>query len=148
MTVVTPILDGSMFRSVSVAAVHGRLADLLRDPSGRAGWWVEVCRQLDDLADAVDRSPGDMVDSPGFTEQIRADAPHLMSRWVRLAAERDRLAAAVAEVRLLAGRYAGDPAHVATMSHAIRELLTRVRRLQERTTDVLLDAYERDIGGE
>ena len=34
------------------------------------------------------------------------------------------------------------------MSTAIRDLLTQVRRYQERTTDGLLDAYQRDLGGD
>jgi hypothetical protein len=109
---------------------------------------VEVTRQLDDLAESVLSTPGDLIDAVGFTEQLREDAPHLMGRWQRLAGERDGLYAAVIEVRLLASRSAGDPTAVFGVNRAIREMLVRVRRFQERTTEVLLDAYERDMGGE
>ena len=125
-----------------------RLQDLARDHLGRAGWWVEVTRQLDSLAEAVRDVPGEMIDVRGITEQIRSDAPHLMGRWQRLAVEQDSLVQAVSEVRLLAGRSAGDPGAVGAVSSAIRDVLGRIRRYEERTTDVLLDAYERDMGGE
>ena len=125
-----------------------RLQDLARDHLGRAGWWVEVTRQLDSLAEAVRDVPGEMIDLRGLTEQIRSDAPHLMGRWQRLAGEQDSLVEAVTEVRMLAGRSAGDPTAAEMVSAAIQDLLARIRRFQERTTDVLLDAYERDMGGE
>ena len=125
-----------------------RLQDLARDHLGRAGWWVEVTRQLDSLAEAVRDVPGEMIDLRGLTEQIRSDAPHLMGRWQRLAGEQDSLVEAVTEVRMLAGQSAGDPTAVEMVSAAIQDLLARIRRFQERTTDVLLDAYERDMGGE
>jgi hypothetical protein len=141
MTAITPDM-------VSGSSVQRRLGELLQEDWGRAGWWVEITRRLDDLAESVRTAPGDLADVPGFTEQIRADAPHLMSRWQRLAGERDGLYDAVTQVRLLAGRNAGDPGAVPVVSRAIRDLLARVRRFQERTTEVLLDAYERDMGGE
>lgn len=125
-----------------------RLEELSRDSRAGATWWVEVTRQLDSLAEAVRTVPGDMVDLRGFTEQIRSDAPHLMGRWVRVAGEQDDLYDAVTGVRMLASSCAGDPGAVETISLAIRDVLVRIRRFQERTTDVLLDAYERDMGGE
>ncbi|HSO04475.1 MAG TPA: hypothetical protein VLQ92_08350, partial [Candidatus Limnocylindrales bacterium] len=67
---------------------------------------------------------------------------------MRLSAEREGLYDAVSTVRLQVGRDAGDPTAVETVSRSIRDLLTRARRFQERTTEVLLDAYERDLGGE
>jgi hypothetical protein len=149
MTAITPdTLDNSLLRVITFSSVQTRLTHLLEDRRGRASWWVEIARQLDDLADAVRREPGDLVDAEGFTEQIRDDAPHLMSRWLRLSTERDRLYDAVALVRLQVGRDAGDPAAVDSVKRSIRGLLAWGRRFQERTTEVLLDAYERDLGGE
>ena len=109
---------------------------------------MAITRALDDLADAVHTTPGDLLDPEGFTEQLRADAPHLMGRWQRMAADHDHLTAAITAVRLRAGRSAGDPGAVGAVSAAISDLLTHVRRYQERTTDVLLDAYQRDLGGD
>jgi hypothetical protein len=149
MTAITPdAIGGSTLRQISSTQVTRRLTELLQDRRGRASWWVEVTRHLDQLAESVQATPGDMWDPRGFSEQLRDDAPHMMGRWLRLAGERDHLYDSVREVRMLAGRYAGDPAAVSAVSRAVKDLLGRVRRFQERTTEVLLDAYERDMGGE
>lgn len=147
-TSVAGTLDGTMIRVITFAGIKERLTHLLEDRRGRAGWWVEVARQLDELSEAVFRAPGDLVDADGFTEQLRSDAPHLMGRWVRLSHEGESLSRDVIRVRLLVGEYAGDPTAVDAVSGAIRDMLNAVRRFQERTTEVLLDAYERDLGGE
>ncbi len=141
-------LDGTMLSVITFAGVHEQLDRLMQDRRGSAGWWVQVARQLDDLSDAVAAAPGDLVDPQGFTEQLRSDAPHLMGRWMRLSHEGEELAQSVAQVRLLVGEYAGDRTAVDAVCRAIHDVLSAVRRFQERTTDVLLDAYERDLGGE
>ena len=149
MSTGTPVMaDRSTLRVLSVAGAQSRLEMLLGEQRTGAGWWVQITRALDDLADAVHTTPGDLIDPDGFTEQLRSDAPHLMGRWLRLAGERDHLATAITTVRLHAGHNAGDPDAVGTVSAAIRTLLTQVRRHQEHTTDVLLDAYQRDLGGD
>lgn len=142
------MVDRSTLRVLSVAGAQSRLDELLGAQRPGAGWWVQITRALDDLADAVHSTPGDLIDPEGFPEQIRSDAPHLMGRWLRLAGDRDHLTAAITAVRLQAGGAAGDPDTVGTVSAAIRTPLTQVRRYQERSTDVLLDAYQRDLGGE
>jgi hypothetical protein len=148
MTAITPdALTVPTRHGVSLTGVLGRLAALTRDARPRAAWWVEVTRQLDDLAESVLGGAVD-VDVPGLTEQLRDDAPHLVSRWQRVAAERDGLYEEVAAVRALAGSSAGDPAAVAGVSRAIDEVTLRVRRFQEHSSDVLFDAYQRDLGGE
>jgi hypothetical protein len=141
-------LDSTMLSVITFSGVQSRLGSLLEDQRGRATWWVEVARQLDDLADAVRSAPGDLIDPEGFTEQLRADAPHMMDRWIRLSQEGDGLHEAVTEVRMLVGEYAGDPSAIDAVRRAVSDVLAKVRRFQERTTEVLLDAYERDLGGE
>lgn len=148
MTAVTPeTFDGATLRLIGMGTIQARLNALLADRRGGTGWWVEVTRQLDALADSVRNAPGDVIDAVGFTDQIRTDAPQLLGRWMRLVGERDEIYDSVSRVRLMAGAAAGDDQAVGTISRAITELLARVRRLQERTTDVLLEAYERRDGG-
>ena len=142
------MVDRPTLRVLSVAGAQSHLEVLLADQRTGAGWWVAITRALDDLADAVHTTPGDLIDPDGFTEQLRSDAPHLMGRWLRLAGERDQLTTAITTVRLHAGHNAGDPDAAGAVRAAIRTLLTQVRRYQERTTDVLLDAYQRDLGGD
>ena len=149
MSTATPMMaERSTLQVLSVAGAQSRLDELLADQRPGAGWWVQTTRALDDLADAVHSTPGDLIDPDGFTEQLRADAPYLMGRWLRLAGDHDHLTEAIAAVRLQAGCAAGDPDAIGTMSAAIRTLQAQVRRYQERTTDVLLDAYQRDLGGD
>ena len=81
MSTGTPVMvDRSTLRVLSVAGAQSRLEELLADQRPGAGWWVQITRALDDLADAVHATPGDLIDPDGFTEQIRSDAPHLMGR--------------------------------------------------------------------
>jgi hypothetical protein len=149
MTAITPdLLDTSGLRPPSLTQVQRRLGELIQDSRGRASWWVDMARELDNLAESVTSAPGQLTDMESFLDQIRADAPHLMGRWQRLTGERDGLFDSVTEVRLLTGRYAGDPEAVSAISRAVREVLMRVRRFQDRASEVLLDVYERDIGGE
>lgn len=149
MTAITPdALQALPLRASRSGRAQRRLIELSHGDRGQAGWWVEVTRQLDDLAEAVLATPGDVVDVLGLTEQFRTDAPHLVGRWQRLALEREGLFEAVCQVRLLAGSSAGDPTAVGPVSRAVQNVVTRVRRFQERTSDVLLDAYARDMGGE
>ena len=149
MTAITPeTFEGRMLRVISANLTQRRLVELVRQPGGEARWWVDVTRELDDLAEAVSEAPGDVVDVTGFVEQIRSDAPHLMVRWERLAAERDEMFDAVCDLRLRASLRAGDPTAVVGVCIEIRQVLDRVRRFQRRTTDLLLDAYVRDLGGD
>ena len=145
MTAITPdAWDTRVLQPVSVSRIQGRLGELVKDRRGLAGWWVDVTRQLDSLGEAVLGTPVD----GGMGEQFRYDAPHLVARWQHLSVEREDLYEEVAQVRLLAGRNAGDPLAVGTVIRAIQDVVARVRRFQERTSAVLLDAYERDFGGE
>ncbi len=146
--ITTDLRSGTDLRVTDYTKVHDHLVTLLADRRGLITWWIDVTRRLDELADVIHSAAGNLIDPDGFTEQLRDDAPHLMGRWLRLSADRDDLDAAVTEVRILAGASAGDPAAVEPVSDAIREVLAKARRYQERTTDVLLDAYERDLGGE
>lgn len=146
MTAMTPdAFSVGMRRPMSLTAITARLGELLADSRGRAGWWVEVTRQLDDLAETVHTGPDSVSRVP---DQLRTDAPHLLRRWQRLSADRDRLYEEVRELRIVTGSQAGDPAAVGAVSRSIRDVLGRVRRYEERSSDVLLEAYERDMGGE
>ena len=79
-------------------------------------------------------SPPRREQPPWTSQLVKLPAAHSApSRWL---------------LRLQAGRAAGDLDVVGTVSAAIRTLLAQVRRYQERTTDVLLDAYQRDLGGD
>lgn len=132
---------------VNIAKVQGRLTELLKDGRGTAQWWVELTRHLDDLVAGL-RDSDETEERPGLSSQIRADAPHLLRRLSRLDAERERIVARVTAARVMASTNAGDPAAVRSVSRAVRKALRRVRRYQTKTSDMLLDAYSRDFGGD
>lgn len=141
-------IPGPRLRTASVSTSRMHLDELLRDHRGRAQWWVELSRHLDDLRAGLVESVDEVEARRGLAAQIRADAPHLIGRLDRLDHERERISDQAQRVRVLAGDYAGDPLAVSAIVRLVRDLVYRVRRYQEHTTEVMLDAYERDIGGE
>ena len=56
-------------RVLSVAGAQSSLDELLGAQRPGAGWWVQITRALDSLADAVHSTPGDLLDPEGFTER-------------------------------------------------------------------------------
>lgn len=140
--------SGPGLRVTSVTGTARRLSELLRERRGRAQWWVELARQLDELSMGLVESAEQTANRRGLADQIRRDAPHLLGRLRRLDGELDLLVAQTASVRLLIAEYAGDPLAVHAVSRAVLELTWRVGRYQEKTSEMLLDAYARDMGGE
>ena len=143
------MVGGTSLRVRSVAGAQSRLGELLGDQRPGAGWWVEITRALDDLADAVHTTPGDLLDPEGFTEQLRADAPHLMGRWQRMAAERDHLTATITAVRLPSRARRREPGRRrAGECGDPRPGRPRSAGTRNAPPTVLLDAYQRDLGGD
>ncbi len=130
----------------SLSDVSHRLGHLLNDRTTMAQWWVDLAGELDELAARL------MADSQSAWQalqgQLTLDAPHLSSQLRRIDAEQEDLQSQVLRVRVLTGLSAGDPESARTVRAAVRDLLHRLRRVEERTTGVLYDAYGRDFGGE
>jgi hypothetical protein len=141
MTAQTP-----MTSQLGVAEASRRLVRLLNDRRSVAQWWVDLATQLDELSVRL------MLDSQevwrGIREQITRDAPHMTSQLRRLDADQEALELELLQVRVFAGEAAGDSDRVRPVSNAVRDLLRRLLRHEERTTQALYDAYGRDLGGE
>lgn len=139
-------MTATAFRPGTVTDVSHRLGHLLNDRSGMAQWWVDLAGELDELSARL------MAESQQAWHSLRAqlttDAPHLTSQLQRIDADADDLQGRVLDVRVMAGQTAGDPEGARTVRDAVRDLLHRLRRHEERTSQVMLDAYERDLGGE
>jgi hypothetical protein len=133
-------------RIPGVSETTDRLGLLLNDRQSVAQWWVDLAAQLDELAGRL------LIDGQevwrSISDQITADAPHMTSQLRRLDAEQDALEAELFRVRMLAGEAAGDPERAMAITTAVRDLLFRIRRHGEGTSQALYDAYERDLGGE
>ena len=130
----------------TVADVSHRLGHLLNDRSAVAQWWVDVALELDELSARM------MSESQTLWRSLRAqlstDAPYLSSQLRRIDDEQDELQSQVLHVRLLTGESAGDPEGARTVRAAVRDLLHRLRRHEERTSRLMVDAYVVDLGGE
>jgi hypothetical protein len=144
MTTMTAFIPGP--RQPGVAEVSSRLRRLLDDRQPLAQWWVDMASELDELSTRL------LAESQtvwrGLQAQLTRDAPHMTPQLRRLDAEAESLADQVLRLRIEVGRLAGDPAQAGGIRDAVRDLLHRLRRHEERTAQVLYDAYQRDIGGE
>ena len=133
-------------RQPGISDSSHRLSNLLNDHRSVAQWWVDLTTQLDILATRL------MIDGHevwrGISDQITRDAPHMTSQLRRLESEQEDLETELLRVRMMAGEAAGDPTKARSISQAVRDLLHRLRRHEDRTSQVLYDAYERDLGGE
>lgn len=130
----------------SVADVSHRLGLLLNDRTAVAQWWVDLTTELDELSSRM------LVESQtlwgALRDQLSADAPHLSAQLRLIDSEQDDLQGQVHDVRILAGMSAGDPEGARTVRDAVRDLLHRLRRHEERTGRLMVDAYVIDLGGE
>lgn len=113
-----------------------------------ASWWVELVACLDALSVRVTSLRSDADSREGLAEQIRLDAPHLYGSLRRLDDESEALSQEILKVRMSAGASAGDDGPLTDLSREVRTVLRRLRRLESRSNTVVLDAYDRDFGGE
>ncbi len=130
----------------SVADVSHRLGHLVEDRTTMAQWWVELVAGLDELAARMMEEGHALWHS--MRAQLTADAPHMSAQLRRIDVEEEALQGQVWAVRVLAGDSVGDPERAAGVATAVRELLHRLRRHEERTNRVLVDAYVIDLGGD
>ncbi len=113
-----------------------------------AQWWVDLVACLDALSARVANLRMDPSGRAALEEQIRIDAPHLYGSLRQLEEESEALEEDIVRVRISAGQSAGDDGRLTELTSEIRGVLRRLRRLELRSNSVVLDAYDRDIGGE
>ncbi len=130
----------------AVSIASERIDGLLQHSSNVAQWWVDLTIQLDDLSTRL------MVEGEqmwrGLRKQLTDDAPHLSSQIGRIDDEHEALEDELLRVRILAGEAAGTAQRLPTVTEAVTELMARLTRLDQWTTQIMIDAYERDLGGE
>lgn len=118
---------------------------LLRCPQqdlGSAWWWDAVGHHLGELGEELA-----LTDIPGLAAQISTDAPHYATAARRLSAMHDQAQLDVAHLRRDVADLGGSTA-ARDVRDAIEALLRRVRTLHRLSSDLMLDTYERDIGGD
>ncbi len=110
---------------------------------GSTSWWGQLAAALDGL-----RAQLASADLNGLAAQVVADAPELAATARRLPELDDATQAAATLLSQEIGQKRGRRAEVMVVREAVRGLLTRVRRLERVSDDLLHDAYQRDFGGE
>jgi hypothetical protein len=110
---------------------------------GTATWWDTLAHDLGELADELART-----DVPGLVAQITTDAPHCAAASLRVVLIHEQAQGDVARLRREVADQFGSPTAVGELRQHVDELLRRVRTLHRLSSDLMLDAYERDIGGD
>lgn len=131
-----------------LSEVTGRIDALLADRRTMAQWWVELVSNLDALRGRLLSHQHDLAGRSALAEQIRLDAPHLYSQLRRLDAEQEALTSELERVRIRVGASAGDTSASCDVIGEVKDFLHRLRRLELRSNTIVVDAYDRDIGGE
>jgi hypothetical protein len=110
---------------------------------GSAAWWSCLATRLDSLREEMAA-----CDIEGLAGQIIADAPHYAPAARRLpvldASVQDR----ARELRIRIAEVAGSRTAAATIAAEVNALLRSVAALYRTSDRLLVEAYERDLGGE
>lgn len=119
---------------------------LMRCPPQEMGtslWWATLAHHLGELEEELA-----LTDVTGLAAQITTDAPHFAAAARRLPPIHEQAQHDVARLRQEANDQSGSPTAARDVCDAVDALLGRVRTLHRLCSDLLLDAYERDIGGD
>lgn len=143
MTTIASIIPSS---PRPLSEVSKRIGGLLEERRGQDSWWAELISNLDELAGQMMAEANEVW--RGMSDQIKRDAPHMTSNLRRLDNESDALLAELLRIRVLTGESANDPQGARQVRDSVHALLRKIRRHDERETQTIYDAYERDIGGE
>lgn len=120
-----------------------RLVNCARQDVGSPTWWACLARHLDELRDEL--ATGDVE---GLAAQITTDAPHLAASAARLPPLEKQVQHELAQLRTLVASTCGSMTAAPPVRDAVEVALRHVRTLNRMSDDLLLDAYERDFGGQ
>jgi hypothetical protein len=110
---------------------------------GSAWWWDSVAHHLGELGEELA-----LTDIAGLAAQITTDAPHFATAARRLSLIHDQTQLDLARLRREVADLGGSTTAARAVRDAVDVLLGRVRTLNRLSSDLMLDAYERDIGGD
>jgi hypothetical protein len=106
-------------------------------------WWDTLAHDLGELAEELART-----DVAGLAAQITADAPHFAAASLRVVLIHEQAQGDVARLRREATAHDRSTTAAYDVRGDVDALLRRVRTLHRLSSDLMLDAYERDIGGD
>ncbi|HYN56654.1 MAG TPA: hypothetical protein VES03_05590 [Motilibacterales bacterium] len=120
-----------------------RLVTCAREEVGSPTWWGLLTRHVDELRDEL--AIGDVE---GLAAQITTDAPHLAASAARLPLLDKQVKSELSQLRILVADAYGSTTAAAPVRDAVEVALRHVRTLNRTADDLMLDAYERDFGGQ
>ena len=123
--------------------IVGPAGQLRTQEVGSPTWWACLARHLDELRDEL--ATGDIE---GLAAQITTDAPHLAASAARLPPLEKQVQHELAQLRTLVASACGSMTAAPPVRDAVEVALRHVRTLNRMSDDLLLDAYERDFGGQ
>jgi len=122
-----------------------RIDQLTGSPQPEATWWAALVQALDRLEE---RTLEHRANHPRLHSQLSFDAPHLADRATTMNRELDGVRQQVRAARNLVGDRVGDPGAVREVSTVAAQVARRLRRWEQRASDLLHNAYRVDMGGE
>lgn len=147
MTIELELLaTSSSLRVTRLAAPRVALDEVLRCSQrelGTAAWWSCLATRLDRLRDEMAQ-----CDIAGLAAQVTADAPQYAAKARRLPALDLAVQERAREMRMRVAELAGSRSAAPAVAAEVGDLLRKVRQLYTLSDQLLLDAYERDLGGE
>ena len=120
-----------------------RLVTRAREEVGSPTWWGLLSRHLDELGGELARG-----DVEGLVAQITTDAPHLAASAARLPVLDNQVKSELTQLRMLVASAYGSTTAAPPVRAAVEVTLRHVRTLNRMSDDLMLDAYERDFGGD
>lgn len=133
----------TMYTRSAARASLDRLARCSQYEAGTSTWWACLARRLDELSEELA-----LGDVEGLIAQVQTDAPEMAADATRLAKLDAQVRQEIVELRLWVGAEAGSRDATGEVRRALEMALHRVRTLDRYSDDLLIQAYERDLGGE
>jgi hypothetical protein len=110
---------------------------------GTALWWASLAHHLGEMGEDLT-----LTDVGGLAAQINTDAPHFAAAARRLPPIEAQAQRDVARLRRVATDPFGSTTAAGDVRGDVEALLRRVRTVHRLSNALMLDAYERDIGGD
>lgn len=119
-----------------------RLVQCPAQDTGTDRWWAMLAHHLDELGQELA-----LTDVAGLAAQVTTDAPHFAATARRLPLIHEEAQRDIARLRRAATDQLASTTPASAVRTDVEALLRRVRILHRMSSDLMLDAYERDIGG-
>ncbi len=134
-------------RTLSTEQALTRVDDLLVHPADSGAWWTTLARGVNNLTDAMWEERALAGGAAGLHQEIVDEQPRLAFQATRLEREHIGLIDELAKLRLLVSACMGRAGGVAIVLAATADVVGRIRGHGRRSSTLVHEAYQRDLGG-